>query len=275
MNKGTVLGVFAATILCVAGAFFFLQNKPTTSMPQNKTDVFKEFFLELHKRALINDSSFFEELYSDTDLEILKKLNRTREDMIQRDIQALKDVEIDSFKYQCNENICNAEGLWKKDPKFPNEDLGKVMFQYTLINGQWTTVNDQLPTLEQISDLEMLVNDYQVSYYGKGKATFKVLVNGVVAKESIMENPQGTTLNFLIYVKPGKNNMVIEITPNEPSAEVTYSYEIDEFPKGVDQYAIFDDQYLLFTSKPPGEITGFIKTILTKQLSIPFEIEAK
>lgn len=118
-----------------------------------------------------------------------------------------------------------------------------------------------------------LNNNYQLSLMGLGKAEFKVFTNGLEAKKFRMTDPENRTISALLDLDEGKNDINIEITPSQEGQEYSYSYKFFKFAKGnSDPYAIFNDENVIYTSTPEGEIVGFVDA--TEKTTLTFEIVA-
>jgi hypothetical protein len=147
--------------------------------------------------------------------------------------------------------------------------IGGIIYVY---NNKYMDKNNVI-TQEQYSD-QGLNNQYQLSLYGNGKGKLNVYLDGQIIKEFSMSDPISRSLSSLLYIRKGENKLTIEIIPSETSEEMTYAYDIYEFPKdNTDQSLIFDDRYKLYSSKKNGEITGLVHT--SEKTKFDFNIVAK
>jgi hypothetical protein len=253
---------------------------------ENLTEKFNSFFVELNKRALADDKTFVADTMSEDYKKVVEKMrNLTEDQMVQMQVDRLKKVDMSAVEYACDGLICTAKAN-ESNGAYKNYTYETSIQSWVVYSDSqpstasthetlapWTVYNDTLPTMEQLLEADKLINQYQLSLYGKGYADFKVLVNGQEAKQFSMSTSDGETLSSLLYVKAGKNSVSIEITPKD-SSEITYAYDIYEFPKGDTNSGLLSgDKYKLFSSTPKGEITGFLHT--SKNIELPFEINAK
>ena len=130
------------------------------------------------------------------------------------------------------------------------------------------------PTPEaQIS--EALSYRYNLSVYATETVGLEVLVNGVSQKSFKTDSLDRTTINALLYAVPGKNNVEIKfISHQKGNQDITYSYELRGYPKDAEG-VLFNDDFVMVTSKPDGEIVGFVDDTFVGTKSIKFSFEGK
>ncbi len=230
---------------------------------------FSAFFKDLREAAVKKDFAFVKKTFSHDQLEVIKQLRKMDEEMVisgqAKDLAAIKDDMITG--YSCVNNCCSVTIMRYNDPK------NTSILKYVYINNSWLVKDDDLPSLEQLKVINKLSNDYQISFYSKGNAIFKVYLNGS-ALESITEsNPTGSSSNKALFVNNGNNKLTIEITSlTAVEQQITYAYDLFQIPKGSGSNAIFNDEYKLATSGEAGSIVNFVNIKLdkTKKIEIPF-----
>jgi hypothetical protein len=242
-------------------------NLTNTNMPTDLKLQFIEFFKQLRAEAAKNNLEFVKKTIPREQLQVIVKMQNISEDeFVARQARATSKITDQMITgYECNNNICSVTIMWYNDP----QDTTKQEFEFS--NNAWLSRKD-LPNNEQLDVLRGLDNDYQISFYMDGDANFEVSLNG---KEiGSYDNPSKQSISKSLIVNKGENNLEIQITPNGKQ-QITYGWDLYQFPKGAGSEAIFDVEYKLATSAEPGKITPFIKLDIAETKKIEISFSAK
>ena len=287
-NTGIIIAVVGVLLLLVGGVYEYYtiyvnpvpvlptqtasstaqtinQQNNQTNMPTDLKSQFIAFFKEFRTEAGKKNFDFVKKTIPQAQLESLMRMQKMSEEEIvasqAKDAAEITDEMITA--YTCENNVCSATIMWYNDPQ------NTTKWNYVFSDGVWLSKEDGLPSVEQLNTADSLSNDYQISFYSQGKATFKIFLNG--SEIYSVDNPTGNSTNKPLMVNKGGNKIEIEIIPSGQQ-KVAYSYDIYQFPKGAGQGAIFNDKYKLLTTTKSGEIAGFVNLDLnkTEKIELPF-----
>jgi len=127
-------------------------------------------------------------------------------------------------------------------------------------------------------DKTVFENKYEFGICTNGKANYNLTVNGEKVN-SIIPVGDGKLLSGEIFqLKKGKNQILLEIVPiKNGDNKVTISYHLLGYSKTLgDKYVENDENFVIATSKKPGETVDFKEIILNgKKQIIAIDFDAK